>query len=316
MQKILFSLAEQKTPQGVHLPNVYVIAAINHGDAYDLDIEITDVALKRRFAFIEFNPTTENFKTEGMHRLIKEATHYMTTSADYIDTNLKDADKVFEQATTYGSFVSSSDYFKQWEAQLAEEKGLDSYSLSYEEAGNEMVTTIGPLYFKGETTQKIADIFFMLENTKSFDFEQIIEDGKVDRNKWGDGKYSENDIVTRTYYAIREKILTDIAFLNKKRGTGAKAKSNGVNLLSFMVTNKKTNLFMALMQDINGMFDKERAQIKDANDEAAKRAIDLKQMAFITSSVEINSFLANSKDPDLQAVQTKVRQIAELCKRK
>jgi len=38
-------------------------------------------------------------------------------------------------------------------------------------------------------------------------------------------------------------------------------------------------------------------------------------MAFITASVEINSFLANSKDPDLQAVQTKVRQIAELCKK-
>lgn len=72
---------------------------------------------------------------------------------------------------------------------------------------------------------------------------------------------------------------------------------------------------MALMQDINGMFDKERAQIKDADDKASKQAIDLKQMAFITASVEINSFLANSKDPDLQAVQTKVRQIAELCKK-
>jgi len=38
-----------------------------------------------------------------------------------------------------------------------------------------------------------------------------------------------------------------------------------------MVANKKTNLFMALMQDINGMFDKERAQIKDADDKASKQ---------------------------------------------
>ncbi len=72
MQKILFSLAEQKTPQGDHLPNVYVIAAINHGDAYDLDIEISDIALKRRFAFIEFDPELENFRTEGLHPMVIE----------------------------------------------------------------------------------------------------------------------------------------------------------------------------------------------------------------------------------------------------
>ena len=251
MQKILFSLAEQKTPQGEHLPNIYVIAAINHGDAYDLDIEISDIALKRRFAFIEFSPEVDNFKTDKSHRLIQEIKPYLTRTDDIIDTNLKDADKVFEQATTYGSYASYSSYLEELEAELTIKTGKDNFKLSYEEAANDMVTTAGPLYFKGETANKIADIYFMLENTKSFDFEQIIEDGKVDKNKWGDGKYSENDIVTRTYYAIREKILTDISFLNKKRGTGAKVKTNGVNLLSFMVANKKTNLYMALMKDIN-----------------------------------------------------------------
>ena len=173
MQKILFSLAEQKTPQGDHLPNVYVIAAINHGDAYDLDIEISDIALKRRFAFIEFDPELENFRTEGLHPMVIETKNYMTSSRDIIDTNLKDADKVFEQATTYGSWVSYSDYLYQLEAEFAEETGVDDYKLSYEEAGNDVTTTAGPLFFKGETTQKIADIFFMLENTKSFDFEKI-----------------------------------------------------------------------------------------------------------------------------------------------
>ena len=167
MQKILFSLAEQKTPQGDHLPNVYVIAAINHGDAYDLDIEISDIALKRRFAFIEFDPELENFRTEGLHPMVIETKNYMTSSRDIIDTNLKDADKVFEQATTYGSWVSYSDYLYQLEAEFAEETGVDDYKLSYEEAGNDVTTTAGPLFFKGETTQKIADIFFMLENTKS-----------------------------------------------------------------------------------------------------------------------------------------------------
>lgn len=314
MQKILFSLAEQKTPQGVHLPNIFVIAAINHGDAYDLDIEITDVALKRRFAFIEFNPVAENFKKTNLHRLIQESTNYMTASADYIDTNLKDADKVFEQATTYGSFVSASDYFTQLEAELAEEKGLDSYELSYEEAANEMVTTMGPLYFKGETTQKLADILFMLENTKSFDFEKIIAAGKVVRKDWADGKYSENDIVTRTYYAIREKILNDITFMNATNKTSKL--TNGVTLIKFMVENKKTSLFMALLQDLNGMFEKERMAIADKDDKAAKKAIDLKQMSFVTSSVAINKFLETSKDPELKEVSAKVRQIAELSKTK
>lgn len=314
MQKILFSLAEQKTPQGDHLPNVYVIAAINHGDAYDLDIEISDIALKRRFAFIEFDPELENFRTEGLHPMVVETKNYMTSSRDIIDTNLKDADKVFEQATTYGSWVSYSDYLYQLEAEFAEETGVDDYKLSYEEAGNDVTTTAGPLFFKGETTQKIADIFFMLENTKSFDFEKIIAGGKVNKNDWAGGKYSENDIVTRTYYAIREKILNEIAFmgaLNK-----ASKLTNGVTLIKFMVENKKTGLFMALLQDINGMFEKERTALKDLDDKAAKKSIDMKQMSFVTASVAINKFLETSKDPELKEVSTKVKQIAELSKSK
>ena len=145
-------------------------------------------------------------------------------------------------------------------------------------------------------------------------FEKIIAGGKVNKNDWAGGKYSENDIVTRTYYAIREKILNEIAFmgaLNK-----ASKLTNGVTLIKFMVENKKTGLFMALLQDINGMFEKERTALKDLDDKAAKKSIDMKQMSFVTASVAINKFLETSKDPELKEVSTKVKQIAELSKSK
>ena len=92
--------------------------------------------------------------------------------------------------------------------------------------------------------------------------------------------------------------------------------TNGVTLIKFMVENKKTGLFMALLQDINGMFEKERTALKDLDDKAAKKSIDMKQMSFVTASVAINKFLETSKDPELKEVSTKVKQIAELSKSK
>ena len=322
MQKILFSLAEQKTPQGEHLPNIFVIAAINHGDAYDIDIEISDIALKRRFAFVEFAPEVENFKTEGMHDLIIETVPYLTSSKDYIDTDLKSAEKVFEQATTYGSFKSYSVWLRELEAQMALEKKLDSYKLSYDEAAMDIQTTAGPLFFKGETATRLSEIFFMLENTKKFNFTEIIANGSINTEHFGGGKYTASDLITRTYYAIRKEIMDDVQFLNKvekikRKSEGTTVENpNGVNLVDFMAKNKKTSLFMALLQDINNEIDKERKALVDKDDKTAKMAVDKKHMEFIKATVKITTFLTQSKDPELKEIAKKVEQIAALSKAK
>lgn len=322
MQKILFSLAEQKTPQGEHLPNIFVIAAINHGDAYDIDIEISDIALKRRFAFVEFAPEVENFKVEGMHRLVVEAVPYLTSSTDYIDTNLRDANKVFEQATTYGSFKSYSVWMKEMEAEKALEKGIDTYELSYDEAARDVTLNAGPLFFKGETAQRLSEIFFMLENTKKFNFTEILANGSINTDHFGGGKYTSSDLITRTYYAIRKEIMDDVNFLNKvekikRKEDGATIENpNGVNLVDFMAKNKKTSLFMALLQDINNEINKERTSLVDKDDKAARTAIDKKHMEFIKATVAITSFLTKSKDPELMKIAKKVEQIAALSKAK
>lgn len=323
MQKILFSLAESKTPQGESLDNIYVIAAINHGDAYDIDIEITDIALKRRFAFIEFMPKKDNFKIDKLHPMLKEVTEFLTKDGEIIDTNLKDGDAVFEQATTYGSWASYSTWLRETEAEktfLLNKKDDDGnllpYKLTYQEAADDLVLTAGKLFFKGETTNRISEILFMLENTKSFNFTEIIANGKINVNHWGEGKYGENDLVIRTYFGIKRHILDDLAYLSKTenitRKDGSENKqTNFVNLLQFLSENKKTSLFLSLLAEINGEILREKEEAKRSGETNIAK-LGVKQRDFARATVSLMKFIETSKDKELRDLGEKVRRISDL----
>ena len=298
MHKILFSLAERKTPLGEFLPNIYVVGAINHGEEYSTEIEIEDIALKRRFAFIEFEPKASNFDSTGMHWAVKDVTRYLESSKDFIDVNLTSAEEVFAQATTYGSYVSWSEYLRQLEAYMKRK-------LSYEEIANDLLTNAGALFFKKETVGVLKEKLMMLQNTTKFDFDKII----AEKDTSNDVGSSSMDVIMRTYFYIVDKVMADAAWLTAKSTADGKVNAN--NVLAFLSHFKKTNMFAALIQDLNSKYKKSTTEA--ATEESTKEA-KANRVGFIKAITTITMQLEITKDKELVELRDKFKEILQASK--
>ncbi|MGL6100969.1 MAG: ATP-binding protein [Fusobacteriaceae bacterium] len=259
---LLFSLLEGKMFDGIKRKNLKVITAFNYGTDYQVNIDLSDDALRRRQIFLQYNPSKDDFidfiTKNKYNDILQEVVEYLpiTSIVDH-ETN-----KELMQPTTFGSWALLNERWK-----TLEKEGV----LDYSEAKFD-IETRGGLFFTDKTCHDLSQKLLLLEELNTIDLQKEIidKDGlhSVDGVKDKKGNHyviekREKEILVKIMNFVRREVMSDEKYL-----------TDNINKLFKVFEGENTlviSMFKQIQTDIKRMF----------NDKQEKERITKEKAVFI-----------------------------------
>lgn len=213
---LLFGLLEKRL-DSVIAKNLYIMTAINYGESYISNIDLSDSALRRRQIFIEWVPNKEDIQKfmeeKEYHPVIKDLVELLNMN-QIID---HDAVKELEQDSQLGSWNLLNNRWKDMEL-------IEKIPMGYDNCKTD-VSLFGSYFFTDKTIKGIVDKLTLLEQVNTIDIQKEIIDNEglttpdyVIKDRKGnpfDIKGKEREILIRTKYFVKDQILKDFKYVNK-----------------------------------------------------------------------------------------------------